>query len=108
MALRKYRSDPVVPEVTTAPVSVRFLGHIVEKKDDNRTVVAQIEVPGVQGMMRTEISLLNAKFARVRLSDVVAGSATISKFYSENVNGMVTSISPKNVVIRDAGGRQVV
>lgn len=107
MTLQKYRTDRAVPDVTPAPIPVRFVGHIVDKMDDKKTVIAQIEIPGMSGVQRAEIELLRVKYARVNENDVVAGTAYISKFYSDRVNSMVTSIETKNVVIRNASGMQV-
>jgi len=106
MKLRKYANDPNIRSMMGAATGVRFTGVIVDKLEDGKTVVMQVEMPDNEGYVRSQVKMIRPRFEKVSLFDTITGVGDLTRGYKKDK--LVMSFVPSVFVIRNKNGRQVV
>ena len=106
MVLRKYASDPSIRAMMGTANDVRFTGKIVDKLDDGRTIVLQVEVPDNEGFVRGTVKLTAVRFAKVSVFDTITGKGELTRHYKNDK--LVMSLTPHIFNVRNSRNRQVI
>lgn len=105
--LRKYSDDPTISSTLGTTPGVRFNGKIVDKDEDTRVVVLQVQVPGVNEYIRAETKMTAKRFKSVHLFDSITGSGSVVRAFDAKRGREVVTVKPKIYVVRDERGARL-